>query len=212
MRPLLVTAGATRNPIDAIRYLSAASSGRTGVELACAQGAGSTTLLGSPEALWRIAGEPSARGIDSEPYGSTRDLMARMQAWCSKNPTGVVVHAAAVGDYEAPAEDGKIPSGLDELVLRLRPAPKILDAVRGWSAGLSIISFKAAPPGTSPERLSVIAHAQRTRTDSEIVFANAIGNLSRDVLLATGSGTTHHAAREDGLRELLSRVRDLRQR
>ena len=34
MPDVLITAGATRNPLDAIRYLSAHATGRTGVDLA----------------------------------------------------------------------------------------------------------------------------------------------------------------------------------
>jgi phosphopantothenoylcysteine synthetase/decarboxylase len=212
MRPLLVTAGATRNPIDAMRFISAFSSGRTGVQIATSLPAPGVTMLGSPEASGRLR---ASRGVDTSrvtalTFDSTRDLMRRMQDWCQVHPAGIVVHAAAVGDYEAQADAGKISSGLDELVIRLRPAPKILDAIRGWSPDLDIVSFKAAAPETSAVDLAKIAHAQRQRTDSALVFANVIGDIGRDVLLATATGTTRHAVRDDGLRDLVSRLRALR--
>lgn len=204
MRPVLITAGATRNPVDAMRFVSAYSSGRTGVAIARALGE-RVTLLASPEAALRCNDGP----VVAE-FGSTRDLMARMQAWCEDHPDAIVVHAAAVGDYEVESATGKIPSGQPELLLRLVPAPKILDRMRSWSPDLGIVSFKAAPPGTTPEQLATIADAQRKRTDSALVFANTIGRTGTDVVLVDATGATHHASRRDGLDDLVSRVAGMR--
>ena len=119
MSAILITAGATRNPLDAIRYLSAFSSGSTGVGLARALSEDHTVhLLGSAEACLR-----APEGLSTEEFTSTRDLMARMERWVRANPDGVVIHASAVGDYEAIPEDeqdgpAKIPSGKAELLLR----------------------------------------------------------------------------------------------
>lgn len=203
MRPLLVTAGATRNPVDAMRYLSAYSSGRTGSDLARGAGEG-THMLGNPEALLR------APDVTGEAFGSTRDLLARMHTWCVGHPRGVVVHAAAVGDYEAAEAAGKIPSGQAALQITLRPTPKILDRIRGWSAELAIVSFKAAPPGSSPEDLVRIADAQRRRTDSALVFANTIGRLHAGLVLVDAQGATHHDTRADATADLAHRVALLR--
>lgn len=179
---VLITAGATRNPVDAIRYLSAHSSGRTGVAIAEALSAHHPVkLMGSPEALLRAKGLP----IEAEAYSSTRDLMARVQRFAEAWPDGAIVHAAAVGDYEAEPEAGKIPSGQDSLVLRLRRAPKILDAIRGWGFRGRLVSFKAAAPGTSPEQLVDIARAQLRRTGSDLVFGNVIGALGASVILVS---------------------------
>ena len=184
--PVLITAGATRNPLDAIRYISAASTGRTGVHLAeqLAPHA-DVTLLASPEAALRA--QATGAAIRIEPYGSTRDLLARMEHHVRANPTAVVVHACAVGDYEAEPGAAKIPSGSDELVLRLRPTPKIVDQLRGFSPDIRLVSFKAASPETTDEDLCDIAGRQRDRTASDLVFANVIGRLSQRVLLLGGA-------------------------
>ena len=98
-RPVLVTCGATRNPLDAIRFISAFSTGRTGgaIAQALADRGHPVHVLGSAEALLRLT-DPA---LTREEYRSTRDLMARMEAWVRANPGGIVVHSAAVGDYEA---------------------------------------------------------------------------------------------------------------
>ena len=203
MRPLLVTCGATRNPVDAIRFMSAYSSGRTGVAIAEQRAAagGRVHLLGSPEAALRVGG-----GVTAEVYGATRDLMARMKTWITANPGGVVVHAAAVGDYEAPPEASKIPSGLDELVIRLRRTPKIADHVRGWDPGVFFVTFKAASPETTPDQLVGIARRQLDRTGSDLVFANVIGALSKSVILVEADTAAAIADRGAAIAALVARL------
>src|SRR5688500_18166241 len=125
---VLVTCGATRNPIDAMRYLNARSTGETGLMIARAlKSRGHRVyVLGSAEAKLR------APDLDVQEYGSTRDLMDKMQAAIRLARHGAVVHSAAVGDYElATPNPGKIPSGKSVWTLELTPTPKIADHVRG---------------------------------------------------------------------------------
>lgn len=204
MRPVLITAGATRNPIDAMRYISAFSTGATGVWLGreLTRRGIPTTVLGSAEALLR------APELAGEEFTSTRDLMARMERWTGAHPGGVVVHAAAVGDYEARTLAGKISSGMSELVLQLTPTPKIVDHLKVWDPALHLISFKAAPPETSDEALEAIARRQLERTGSALVFANVLGRLGSGVQLVRQEGATRYAGREDALLALLEHVRE----
>lgn len=200
---VLVTAGATRNPVDAIRYLSANASGRTGVAIAQALDPHhDVLLLGSVEANLR------AGGLKTEEYGSTRDLMARMEAHLRAHPDAVVVHSAAVGDYEAEPRATKTPSGQPELVLRLRPAPKILDQVRGWAPRAFLVSFKAASPELDLDTIEAIARAQLGRTGSDLVFANRLGALDATTMLVGRDTTTRFVHREDAVAALIAAIRD----
>lgn len=202
MTPLLLTAGATRNPIDAIRYLSAHATGRTGVDLAARLGGSHAVhFLGSAEACLR-----APPGLSTEEFMGTRDLMARMEAWITANPRAVVIHSAAVGDYEAEPLATKIPSGAPELLLRFRPAPKILDRVRTWAPGVFLVSFKAGAPGLTPAALEAIARAQLERTRSDIVFANVLGAIETTVLLVAREGTTAFPHRSEALTALTARL------
>jgi phosphopantothenoylcysteine decarboxylase/phosphopantothenate--cysteine ligase len=204
MRPVLVTCGATRNPIDAVRYLSAWSTGRTGLWLA--HRLEGVHVLASAEAALR-----APRDLSVEEFGSTADLESRMEHWVRGHPDCVVVHAAAVGDYAMPSPGaGKIASGQEELVLRLVPTGKILDRIRAWSAGADVVSFKAAAPGTTMEALAAIAVAQRERSGSAYVFANAVDSLERDVLIAGPGGVERFQDRERGLEALLAGIVTLR--
>ncbi len=206
-RPVLITAGATRNPIDRMRYISAYSTGKTGVTIAAAlQRNGNTvTLLGSAEAVLRgqIAGIQHLAE-----YGSTRDLMDRMQRWIDAHPLGIVIHAAAVGDYESEAVDGKVESGRSEWVLNLRPTPKIADTLREWMPEGVIVTFKAAPPRTTSAQLTEIARAQLLRTRSDLVFANVIDALNEGVQIVEARAAESFKDRQRALETLVQRVLD----
>jgi len=203
MRPVLVTAGATRNPIDAMRFVSANSSGRTSVAVArrLAELGCNVHLLGSPEANLR------AGGLSCQEFSTTRDLMRRMQAWITDHPRCAVVHAAAVGDYEAAAEDaGKIASNLDELVIRLRPTPKIADHIKGWAPESYLVTFKAAAPGTGAEVLVDTCRAQLLKTRSDLVLGNVLGELCSTTTLVDESGSEAFEDRAAALKALSARV------
>lgn len=196
---VLITAGATRNPIDAIRYLSAHATGTTGATLARAIAArgGAPWLLGSAEARLR------APTIAGEEFFGTRDLMARMEAWIRAHPGGAVVHTSAVGDYElATPLTEKIPSGRPSLTLTLVPAPKIADQVRGWGLVGPYVTFKAAPPGTSDDELVGIASRQRARVRCDRVFANVLGRTDTGVWLV-GDEAVRYDRREDAVEALI---------
>lgn len=202
-RPCLVTAGATRNPIDAMRYLAAYSSGGTGVSVAEALAVDHrVTLLGSPEACLR-----ASTAIDAVVFGDTRDLMTRMEEWIRAHRGAVIVHAAAVGDYEASPSPHKISSGLDELVLRLTRAPKIADHIKDWDPRCTLVTFKAAGPNTDAEQLVAICRAQLRRTGSDKVFGNVIGALQTTCVIVDADGSEAFEDREDALHALAVRLR-----
>ncbi len=200
MKPaLLITAGSTRNPIDSMRFISAFSSGKTGVELAgLLQETHETHLLGHPEAICRARDLP----ISTEVFSSTRDLMARMERWVRSNPQGTVVHAAAVGDYETDPFHGKVVSGLEEWTVRFRRTPKIAPRIREWSPAIRLVTFKAAAPQTSTAQLLRIAQRQLLNTGSHLVFANVLGRLDMDVALLTTTRQQIYSGRSEAIQAL----------
>lgn len=209
MRPVLITAGATRNRIDAMRFISAHSSGRTGAHIAEALNPHRVLLLGSPEACLR-----ASERVQTAAYGDTMDLMQMMKDWISLHPDGIVVHASAVGDYMADPSDassqGKLPSGQPELSLRLVPTPKILDQLKDWSADIFLASFKAAPPHTDAAGLEQLARAQATRTSSDLVFANTIGQLTTEVVVLDQERAVTHSTRDGAIDHLIQRISSMR--
>ena len=201
-RPVLISAGATRNPIDRMRCITANSSGSTGVAIAQAlQTDHAVHLLASPQAALRA----TAAGLESvEPFESTTDLMARMERWVRANPRGIVIHAAAVGDYAPQVSKGKVSSGQQRWELALAPTPKILDHIRGWGGSeLVLVSFKAAAPDTDDDALLDIARKQARRTGSDLVFANVLGRLGERIAIVSPDDHAWYEHRSDALQALL---------
>ena len=210
IRPLLITAGATRNFIDDMRCITANASGKTGSKLAQSFPT-QCTLLGSPSALLHlavstktdIAAHPI---IQTQEFTSTKDLHQKMKHWVLQNKNGIIIHSAAVGDYTPQEQSGKIPSGQRELILTLYPTIKILDEIKTWSPSCLLVSFKAAPPKTPPKELTSIAAKQRQRSQSDLVFANVLTQTGHNVQIISQDNTLHFTKRDDGLKYLIDWV------
>ncbi len=201
MKDILVTAGATRNPIDSMRYISANSSGQTGARIAEQLAkTNNVTFLGSAEAICRCPSD-----VTKAEFTTTIDLMSKMKEWVQTHPLGMVVHAAAVGDYMAKDldEKQKFPSGQTEISVTLVPTHKILDLIHSWSPQATVVSFKAAKPNTTRAELESITEAQAQRTHSDAVFANVIGQIQQQVLFWHNGTVQWSEQRADGLRGLV---------
>ncbi len=125
-RRVLVTAGGTQEPLDPVRYLTNASSGKMGLALAeAARDLGAdVTVVHAPLA---VALPPN---ITAVPVRSAREMadavLARVET------TDVLIGAAAVADFrpaEAAEQKIKKTPGQQELVVRLVRNPDILAEV-----------------------------------------------------------------------------------
>jgi phosphopantothenoylcysteine synthetase/decarboxylase len=138
---VLVTSGATREPIDSVRFISNLSSGRTGAaicEVLASRGAEVTQLLG-------VESAQAAGAFHHEVFTDHASLDTLLRARLRDGDYDAVVHAAAVGDFSIaePVSGMKLGSG-QELTLRLRPTAKIIDGIRGYAGGrnLTLVGFK----------------------------------------------------------------------
>ena len=121
-----------------------------------------------------------------------------------QNPNGIIVHSAAVGDYAPKEQGGKITSGQESLSMTLFPTIKILDQIKTWSPESLVVSFKAAAPNTSPTEMPNIAQGQRTRSGSDLVFANVLTQTGQNVQLISNTSVTRITERKDGIDALIS--------
>lgn len=163
----LVTAGPTYEPLDQVRRLTNASTGRLGIELAnnlVDRGHVVSLLLG---ALASWAGPCRANHI--ERFTTAADLHQRLQQQPGK-PIGAVFHAAAVSDFrfgrvfEQPApgelrvlESAKHPTRAGVLLAELVPTPKVIAELRTWFPKAFLAGWKFEVDGT---RHAVIQRCQ----------------------------------------------------
>jgi phosphopantothenoylcysteine decarboxylase / phosphopantothenate---cysteine ligase len=125
-RHVVVTAGGTQEPLDPVRYITNASSGKMGVALAqAAADLGATAVLvHAPLAV------PVPFGVESVPVRTAAEMCDAVLARLPE--TDILVGAAAVADFRpaeaAPQKIKKTP-GQEELTVRLVRNPDILGEV-----------------------------------------------------------------------------------
>jgi phosphopantothenoylcysteine decarboxylase/phosphopantothenate--cysteine ligase len=119
-RRVLVTAGGTREPLDAVRFLGNRSSGRMGSAVAAEarrRGA-AVTLVASNLSL------PAPVGVDVVQAPTAEDVARETLA---RGDADVIVMAAAVADYRpAQAQDDKRPKDDREWTVTLEPTTDVL--------------------------------------------------------------------------------------
>lgn len=122
---VLVTAGGTREPIDAVRYVGNRSSGRMGLALAeeAARRGAEVTLIAANVSLPRPEG---VRTIDVE-TAAELEVAAREEF----PGADVLLMAAAVADFRPgdPAADKIKKAGRDRLAIELEPTTDVLTAL-----------------------------------------------------------------------------------
>ncbi len=184
---VLVTAGGTREPLDAVRYVGNRSSGRMGVAVAdeaARRGADVTLVLAAagarPTAPMRVLHAESAADLE-------RTALAAAET------ADVIVMAAAVSDYRpADAYTGKRPKSGEPWHVTLEPTADILKELGSRrTAGQILVGFAAehGPGGVDRARaklerkhLDMIVMNDVSRTDigfdssqNELVLVTAGG-------------------------------------
>ncbi len=169
-RRVVVTAGGTQEPLDPVRYITNASSGKMGVALAEAGrdlGA-AVTLIHAPLAVAVPYGVESVR---------VRTAVQMCVAVLDRLPqTDILIGAAAVADFrpaEAAAQKIKKTPGQEELTLRLVRNPDILGevAARRGAAG-----WPAVVVGFAAETQDLLANAavKLAAKQLDIIVANDV--------------------------------------
>jgi phosphopantothenoylcysteine decarboxylase / phosphopantothenate---cysteine ligase len=165
---VLVTAGGTREPIDAVRYIANRSSGRQGHALADEAAArGAEVLLVTASAL---AGPAGSEVVRVSTAAEMEVAVLARSAGCD-----AVVMAAAVADFrpKAPAE-GKLAKadGVPDIVLE--PTPDIVaEVVRRRPPGQVVVCFAAEATGGGGE-LRRRAAAKLAAKGADLIVANDI--------------------------------------
>ena len=178
-RRLLITAGPTREPIDAVRYLANRSSGKLGSALAEAgRVAGwEVTLLLGPACVE----PPAGGGVRVERYESTADLAGLLDVHFER--CDVLVMAAAVADYRPiDTSEGKLPRAGERRVIELEPTPDLVaECAARKRPDQRVIGFALE----SPERLKDRAAEKLSRKRLDAIVANPLGTMGGDGIDAT---------------------------
>jgi phosphopantothenoylcysteine decarboxylase/phosphopantothenate--cysteine ligase len=157
---ILVTAGGTRMPLDAVRSIVNGSTGGTGAAIAT-----DLAALGHAVTLLTSEGAPGAEDITRlERYDDFDSFERGLHRLLAEESYDVLVQSAAISDWRpiAAAERpslGKIDSDTDTLTLRFERTPKLVGLVRSWSRNpaLRIVAFKLTVGAADAERRRKVA-------------------------------------------------------
>ena len=169
---ILLTAGPTREPIDAVRFVSNRSSGRLGIALAHAgvdAGHEVTVLLGPVLAPVSLSERCAVERFET--CADLQRLLLEHFGQCQ-----LLIMAAAVADYRPQIQPGKL--GRDQAVmLRLEPTPDLVAQVAaGKSPRQRVIAFALEPP----EQLEHRALAKMRGKGVDAIVGNPLGTMEAD--------------------------------
>jgi phosphopantothenoylcysteine decarboxylase / phosphopantothenate---cysteine ligase len=211
-RQVLVTAGGTREPLDAVRFLGNRSSGRMGVALAevTRKRGADVTLLAANLTV------PAPGGIE---VVETPTAESMLEAALARHEADLVLMAAAVADYR-PAErvEAKRPKDDETWRLELEPTADVLQSLgERRTNGQVLVGFAAetGPDGLARareklnrKRVDLVVYNDVAREDigfdsdeNEVVLVTAsgerrVGKAPKDRIAATIVDTAEELLRE----------------
>ena len=171
---VLITAGPTHEPIDAVRFLGNRSSGRMGIalaEAAKARGISVDLLLGPA-----TVSPPAELASSVRRFRTCEDLRLLLAELAHK--ADIIIMAAAVADYRpvplAALSGGKFRRTSGNVMLELESTP---DLIAGVSAsrrpGQLIVGFALEPRA----EMIASAHAKLERKKIDMVVANPLETM-----------------------------------
>jgi phosphopantothenoylcysteine decarboxylase/phosphopantothenate--cysteine ligase len=161
---LLITAGPTQEPLDAVRYLSNRSSGKMGyaiAEEAAARGA-RVILVSGPVSL------PDPRGVEVIHVRTAAQMLEAVMK--NLDPSTIIIKAAAVADYHrADAPQYKVKKTAARMSIELDPTVDILAELGHKKGDRLLIGFAA-------ETENLIGEARRKleSKNCDMVVANLV--------------------------------------
>ncbi len=193
-KSLLITAGPTHEPIDAVRFLGNRSSGRLGIALAdeAARRGWAVSLLLGP-----VTRTPSDSRVRVQRFRTCSDLEALLAHEAPK--CDVLVMAAAVADYRPRVDPsffgGKFRRKNEKLTLELEPTPDLLAQVASTRRPEQLLVGFALEPR---EELLASARQKLERKRVDLVVGNPLETMDGDSIEAVILGRDGTEVRTDG--------------
>jgi phosphopantothenoylcysteine decarboxylase/phosphopantothenate--cysteine ligase len=188
---VIVIGGATREPIDDVRFVSAHSTGATAVELAI-----SAYERGADVELWMGGCEKRIPDyITTKRFGTTNELASLVKGM----KCDYCVVPAAISDFAPEKEKGKIPSSKKKLEVAMKATPKVIESIRK-NSDCFLVGFKAEHD-ISREELVSRAQKRLKSTKLDMIVANDLADVGRDESEIVQEGEMHRGSRlEEGHR------------
>ncbi|HHD16062.1 MAG TPA: bifunctional phosphopantothenoylcysteine decarboxylase/phosphopantothenate--cysteine ligase CoaBC [Euryarchaeota archaeon] len=175
-KKVLIITGATREPLDDMRFLSNRATGRTGIELGRAayrMGADVLILSGS-----NVCGIPDH--LPFRTFSSTDDLLSMVEGlgrdWGGPD---MAFFSAGISDYSPEVSTGKLPSGQERMTISMSRTPKVIERFRSLFPDSFLVGFKAESVSDENELIKR-AYERMGEVGMDLVVANDLSDVSED--------------------------------
>lgn len=163
---ILITSGTTAEFLDPIRILTTFASGKTGIEIALEafrRGADVTIVH-----MNRLGFE----GIKEILVQTSQQMTDAVMEELDREEYDMLISAAAISDFTVDMSPEKIKSA-DNIIIKMKPAVKLIDRVRQSFPDLAIAGFKAET-GLSAEQLLSRAWDRMDQSKLDLIVANDV--------------------------------------
>lgn len=179
---ILISAGSTWVAIDRVRVITNIFSGRTGLEIAkYARGKGAvvTVLMGCGSVPLDKKSINGIRVIGFKYFDELSDLVERE---VGSRVYDILIHSAAVSDYRPVRVDsGKIKSGREDLIIKLKPTVKIVDRIKTLDPSIFLVKFKLEVEASDKELIE-IAYKSMLVSRADLIVANNLGDCKAYII------------------------------
>lgn len=136
VKKILISSGGTQEPIDDVRVISNKSTGRTAAFIAdqLTENGFHVTYLAAENAKLPLL------ECEVVKFTTFADLELQMRKLVPEH--SAFIHTAAVSDYSVIPSEGKINSNQEEVTLKLKRNPKLIELVKRLNPNIKLIGFK----------------------------------------------------------------------
>ena len=209
MKKVIVTAGGTSEKIDNVRKITNSGTGKLGYKIAL-------ELLKKYKdvKIYYVCSKNSLRPTDEKveviEIEGTIDLKNNIENLLIQNKIDYFIHSMAVSDYMVDyitnlesiknnkikvISDTKISSNEKNLVIVLKPTPKIISIIKSISLETYLVGFKLLD-NVSKEELISVAKKLRDKNKCDLVVANDLENIRK------GNHKAYLIDKEDNIEEV----------
>ena len=177
-KKILITGGPVWVPLDKIRVITNVFTGALGLLIAkeAVKSGAMTTLLLGPSPLLLAAKLP--KNLKIIRFNFFDELYKLMKKEISSRRYDVVIHSAAVADFMPEKNtEGKISSENKNLVIKLKPNPKIADKIKEWDPKIFLVKFKLEVNRTQKELIKRAYKSTRV-SRADLVVANDFKDIN----------------------------------
>lgn len=224
MKKIVITAGGTSEKIDQVRKITNSSTGKLGMAIANHLLATQEDIM-IYYVCSKTSYRPLDKRVQVLEIEGTTDLKKTVEDLLLNQSIDVFIHSMAVSDYmtdyvttlerikesvkKYPSLDeafshievlggNKISSYEDNLVIVLKPTPKIISLIKTLSPSTYLVGFKLLD-GVSKEKLIQVAKNLRDKNNCDLVVANDLE------LIRSGKHSAYLIDRVDKIEEALGK-------